>query len=80
MILPIIFELLYLNRIYNGDIKLNIDNFKSTHHEFQIKIGKKPIFRGIICPSSIILQLNSRLDIKMNRELLLRKDMTYSLN
>lgn len=67
----IIFEQLYLNQIDNGNIVLNIDNFKSTNQNFQIKVKTKPIIKGTIYSNSIVLKLNSSLDMKVNRKLFL---------
>lgn len=73
----ITFEQLYLNQVDNGDIKLNIDNFKSTNQDFQIKIDTKPIIKGTIHPNSIIVKLNSCLDVKLNRTLFLALSKFY---
>ncbi|CAL9738585.1 autophagy-related protein 2 [Monosporozyma servazzii] len=67
----IIFEQLYLNQADNGDSILNIDNVKSVGSDFQIKIGKKPILKGILKNDLTTLDLNSHLDIKVNKNSLL---------
>lgn len=67
----IILEQLYLNQADNGDSILNIDNIKSVGSDFQVKIGKKPIVKGILNKELTTLDLNTHLDIKVNRNSLL---------
>ncbi|KAG0667371.1 autophagy- protein 2 [Monosporozyma unispora] len=73
----IIFEQLYLNQADNGEMILNIDNLKSNGSDFQVKIEKKPIVKGIIIKESTTLTLSSHIDMKVNKKSLLFVDSFY---